>query len=354
MKREKDPSSLQFNRCFTSEQLFLYKTGNISDNNRKKIFHHLNVEKCARCRLIIQLLEPDQFPSEKTIKRAEKTHPSCLRTHLRKGVSIPKQIETGQIWTVNIPEYEGILPPVLITHPGKGKKTKDNIIRIMPLSFDIEFHLLGETVQIDRKNPLGYPILVEIFNERPMMAEHLNEYRGKISKKHMKEINNARIKFIEGNIGPEDEEFKGWKSQELRLCETLSYPANRLLLKDEIPGETIEFPIVEYLKAADTSELHISDLNAQTLLYKKGIIFGLVQDRDRIVLRWIIDFRKMKPPKTQLNDKLIEFIKKTHDIYEAEIGYIDNLPQEIEIKTEFEDKIYSYKILFKKNDSKDE
>jgi hypothetical protein len=49
-ERRKDAASFQLQFCFSGDDLLRYRTGSVPPELRSRIFYHLNVEKCQRCR----------------------------------------------------------------------------------------------------------------------------------------------------------------------------------------------------------------------------------------------------------------------------------------------------------------
>ncbi len=162
----------------------------------------------------------------------------------------PKNIQGQQLATVEL----GV--PVLIVDHGNRDKKLANIIRVMPLSFDIGFHKEGDTACFDASGPLGSPFLVEIFNECPMLAGNLGRYRNFMPETDMEKIEVLLKQYRYGedstdeqeqenaeeqkqekeeeqeqkNEEDSDAELKAWQKREITLCEYLTFPVNESIL----------------------------------------------------------------------------------------------------------------------------
>lgn len=336
-----DPASFQIRGCFSGDELLAYRKGGLPAAKRSRVFHHLNTEKCERCRDLFRLVGEDagieQSPgvAQKMIERLKKEGASP------RSYPFPFHIEKGQVWTTACrpgnTRDDPIGPveetfPVLIISKGNGRKTPDNIIRVIPVSFDTEYELAGETLAITEGSPLSYPVLLEVFNERPMPAGNLDEYRGSLSQNDLKLIMETRAQFLEGAIPEPDEDYLAWKEKELKLAEHLSFPVNEGLWGEERHDETIEIPVHEYRKAADVSEGELSDVSPHVLLKEGGIFLGIVQMRDTFLLRLVVEDDTRGPlPKIFFNEKVVSLEQKGPGVYETQFGYADQMPEKMRI-----------------------
>jgi|LGVF01.1.fsa_nt_gb hypothetical protein len=253
--RKKDPASSQHQFCYTGEELLQYRSEKLPPEKRSRIFDHLNVEKCERCRrLYFSVKKPD----EETITPG--FDPSIMKKIKKRKIAprtcpVPLKLEKGQIWTTSLePEniYGEIVGsvamgiPVMIIFPGSGKMSLENIIRVIPISCDIEFQLEGESLVIDKASPLQYPILLEIFNEKPMFAGNLEEYSGSISSEDLMKVIALRKQFLDGETSKPDPEYLAWKQKEIELTGYLTFPVNESIWEEdaEIVSEKHKFRLV--------------------------------------------------------------------------------------------------------------
>lgn len=246
MKKEKrrDIASAQNVSCFTGEEISLYKFGGASAELKKRIFYHLNVEKCKRCKkmycVVTNDIPPKPLSNISYALHARKVNVEFQKIRKKKlGLKIPENLEKGQIWTT-VPEVQDeqgkivmttpAAIPVIIFWPGEQKGMND-IIRVMPTSTDINFCIDKEGVVL-RDDVLKYPFLVEIFNERPMFVKNLYQFCGSVKPTSMKRIEAARQKFLKNESASIlDADYSKWKQKEIQLTEYLTLPVN-LALRD--------------------------------------------------------------------------------------------------------------------------
>lgn len=356
MKRKKDPASFQHTSCFTGDELLVYSTGGLPKAKRADIFRHLNVERCRRCRDLFLLLGQGEAGPEPTALREKIIEQlKTARTVVRKYPT-PLKIQRGQIWTTSarpknakgetLPSV-GVSPPVLVVSGGNGEKVADNVIRVMPISFDTEYELAGETLLLDRSNPLTYPVLLEIFNERPMLAGNLDEYRGSVSPDELERIIQARVQFLGGKGAKPDEEFLAWKEKEIELTKFLSFPVNEVLWEEEARDQIIEISPRAYRKAADVSEEELSDIDSHVLLKTGKFFLGIVQIRDRFLLRFVTEERTEGLPSGILVDAMPVLLEQRGPgIHEALLGYVGHMPETMEIEAEIDGDHHAFHIHF--------
>lgn len=355
--RKKDPASSQHQLCYTGEELLQYKSEKLPPEKRSRIFHHLNVEKCERCRRLYFLLkEPDEgtitpgfTPSiMEKIKKRKIAHRTC---------PVPLRLEKGQIWTTS-PEPKNtygkivgsaaIGVPVMIIFPGSGEKTLENIIRVVPISCDIEFRLSGESLVLDKTSPLQYPILLEIFNERPMFAGNLGEYRGSISSEDLRRVVALRKRFMDGETLKPDTEYLAWKQKEIELTDYLTFPVNEGIWEDapdsaeklweDLPVtmkyvaddvEPIMIRLEEYRKAADTTGIRLFEIRPHVLMETDDVSILIVQAKDKVLLR--LTSAVSKPEELRINGKFLTMPQTNTGLYEILLGYVNQMPESMEI-----------------------
>ena len=355
--RKKDPAASQYQFCYTGEELLQYQSEKLLPEKRSRIFHHLNVEKCERCRqLYISVKEPTEetiipgfAPSiMEKIKKRKIAHRTC---------PIPLRLEKGQIWTSS-PKPKNIYGeivgsaemgiPVMIIFPGSGEKSLENIIRVIPISCDIEFQLEGESLVIDKTSPLQYPILLEICNERPMFAGNLEEYRGSISREDLRKVVALHKQFPDGKTSKPDPEYLAWKQKEIELTDYLTFPVNESIweedpdsaekLWEELPAtmkyvadevKPVMIRLEEYKKAADTTGTQLSEILPHVLMETDDVSILIVQARDKVLLR--LTSVVSKPEKLQIDGKFLTIPQINPGLYEILLGYVNQMPESMEI-----------------------
>ena len=363
-KDKYNPASLQNRFCYTGEELRDYHDGKVSPEKRVAMIRHLNIEKCQRCRDMFFLLNS----ADKTTSppRPGSDFPDTLASDMQKYLKKPPsptpitarhQVEKGQIWTTSpYPrtiqgqafEPVGVTVPVLIVDPAIKDKKLTNVIRVMPLTFDTGYHCHGETFLLDSSGPTGFSCLVEIFNERPMLAGNLSRYKCSLAKDDMKKIETLLEKYrspdgddaackdgADSEISNRDR--KAWRKKEFALCDYLTDPVNQSL-QDEVH----RVAIAPYRKAADdggpvqvTSAVELMNNDFGRLL--------LLQKKDQMLLRF--SSHRFIPRKILVDDRLME-IKKTlsDEEFEVEIGRVELLRAPIKISLTVNDQSFDFTI----------
>ena len=254
--------------------------------------------------------------------------------------------------------------PVLIVDPGIKDKKHSNIIRVMPLTFDTKYHCDGETYFLDSSGPTGFSCLVEIFNERPMLAGNRTRYKCSLSQADMEKIEgllkryrapdeqrdehreNASISdgaddTLADGADPEifHREREAWREKEIALCDYLTDPVNESL-QDVVHHVAVK----NYKKAADddgfvrvtgTVELMNNDLGKLLV----------IQKRDQMLLRYFSD--QFEPGEMRMDDRPMAMKKGALDgEFEVEIGRVGQLPNRIDIALKINDACVEYPIVF--------
>ncbi len=239
--RKRDIASYQNIFCFTPEEIHQYKFDDIDPEKRSLISRHLNRENCLSCRNLYESL------MERDLTRQEELHISTNhisemmeklvknKTPSLKSTLSPLFLETGQIWTtlINPKDMAGnalksaeIAIPVVILDSGSKEKKLKNVIRVAPISLDTEFHNDGDDVILDASNPLGYSVLIEIWNEKQMLAGNLGEYRGDLAEEDLSRIKTVRDALSTSALKDVDVETSEWRRKELELTDYLNRPVS--------------------------------------------------------------------------------------------------------------------------------
>ena len=385
---QKDPASSQNLFCFTGEELRECKYESIDPDKRSRIFKHL--KECRPCRELYRAVS-------KTVEDSTLPFQSELWGELLKEKDIfPKQhpeplyLESGQIWTTRsqILNFSGIkigdVPmgiPVLVISPNTKEKKPQNEIRIFPISTDINYQHDGESLVLDKSNPLGYPILIEMFNERPMLAGNLAEYRGAVSRKDLNKIIKERKRISEKKPIIKNKVYLAWKKKEIELAEYLTFPVNESLWEEEAEFLDEEAAIRSELsrKASDLFDTDFPKIEPYIIneIYKTTILlqpsartsetnaagsipkahqlkvtdeydFAIVQDRDQVFLRFIS--QKLKPEKLAISGKDTEMTYIGFDTYQTLLGYVKDMPAEMEIMLTIQGESFPFHLQFTKQD----
>jgi len=217
--------------------------------------------------------------------------------------------------------------PVLIIAAGSGEKNLQNIIRVIPISRDIEYQLKGESLALDNTNPLNHSLLLEIFNERPMLAGNLGKYLGSVSASDLKSTQAVRNQFLTGKIAKPDKDYLDWKQKEIKLTEYLTFPVNAALWEAE---HEHEIELVLFRKAADTLGLELSKIKPHRLMKTDEFSLWIIQKRDEALLRFISD--KIKPGNIEINAREKTMSREKSGIYQNSLGCVRQLPEYMKIK----------------------
>ena len=366
-----NPASLQNRFCYTGEELMAYRDGKVSPEKRAAMIRHLNIDKCQRCRDLFFLMNSaDKMPSPSHLKSDSlDSLKSDMQKYLRNSsskesptpvpISVNHQVGKGQIWTTSphprTMQGDPFDPidmtvPVLIVDPGIKDKKFSNIIRVMPLTFDTEYHCDGETYLFDSSGPTGFPCLVEIFNERPMLAGNLSRYKCTLTHIDMEKIEMLLKKYRSPDGDEQDFENgadseilkrdrEAWQEREFALCDYLTDPVN-----ESLQDEVHHVAVTAYKKAADDGGPVRVSISAELMDNDMGRLLVL-QKRDQMLLRFFSD--RLVPQKIFVDDRPME-VKKTiiDGEFEVEVGRVELLPDTVELSLMVNDEWFDYSIAF--------
>lgn len=412
IKREreyrKNPASLQNLFCYTVEEIKEYINEICSSKKRAEIALHLNIDRCPRCRSLFTLVKSNNYEDrdnfaelsnqdKRTIQYSPLEQKIFERIKQRRKnnitaavpFNIKNRIEKGQIWTAS-PAPKQMLSeqlksfdigvPVLIADSGNGEKNLANSIKIMPLSFDTDFHKQGETFYFGLSscdsdsrnnsrlnphgypfldladnsgvNPLNYPFLVEIFNEISMPAGNLLNFKGLISKEDMdkidallkqhdnkKKIRNLNLlkdKYIDES---EQEELRAWQQTEIKLFKYLSEPVGESVFDKEI-----EISLSQYKMAADDNGLARVEEKA-SLINNDKYSFTVIQKQEKVILRF--DSPDIKPSNIFIDTRPAEIKASDYGEYDVEIGTVGYMSDKISVGLTVDDKSFEFNLKFK-------
>ncbi|MGV8080951.1 MAG: hypothetical protein AB2L22_12955 [Syntrophales bacterium] len=349
--------------CITTEDLWRYKTTRLDQRERVNIFEHL--QYCARCRSIFNSLKTDKSLSkflfdESAGDDAERRETIKPRTIF----SVPIRLAFGQIWTTiaRPMDSEGrealcadMSSPVLLLWPGSGKKDLKNIIRVIPISLDVDFAVKGEDVILTNKSPLKYKVVLTVWNESPMLAGNLGEYRGTLSDENLHEIRNVRNGLLSDKKKRRryDTDLKEWRRLEMLRTAYLSVPVFISLKQDadiqldrddtfKYERVPVTLDIYSYQVAADAKGIGIGELHRTKLPVKsKKYSASIIQRRNELLLR--IKLKKEKPISIYVKgEEVKELIHSKGLIHEFDIGNVESVREETEIRVIHSDEEHYY------------
>ncbi|MBF0243441.1 MAG: hypothetical protein HQK64_13330 [Desulfamplus sp.] len=306
-EHKKNIASIQNSFCYTVEEIEEYINGELLPQKRSEIGIHLNIEKCLRCRKLFMLaqLNHKDNQNELIVKYSPSSEQKILdRLKNRKNrkdnqiipFNIRDRVEKGQIWTTspNPKNIKGdeiltveVAIPVLIVDSGNGYKRLSNIIRVVPLSFDTDFHKEGYTFYFDTSkslNPIGYPFLVEIFNQSLMLAGNLLNFRAALPPQLIEKID-ILLKNFSKKDKIIDKEIKKWIEKEIKLCSYLTTPVDMAILEDSGLDNplNIKSNLSDYKMAADDSGLSKIGDRELNLIYQSGNFNACIQKALKIL-----------------------------------------------------------------------
>jgi hypothetical protein len=376
--------SLQLQTCFTAEELWQFRYGKAEPSLRLAVQAHLSQDRCKSCTEIFLTLPPEPIQADrpdslsaagqKLLKKwAGKTSAIKIEEH-------PANLTAGQMWStkacLSMSDFKQkwnapIGGPVMIVHPGEN--IENRVIRVMPISADMLFVRPPATLMISDATLPTNPMLVEIFNERPMLAEHLDRYLGQIGESDLVTICNARNAYIDmtDDGEPTDPDYDKWVKHEIRLAEHLSAPAMAMMALDIWDEEVIlppkpspEPPYMEestvpvippwmiselmiepfYMNAQGTEAAETLPPEPLILLDQPEFQLGLVQKQDKIVLRLVsTDASSFH---IQIDGAAVELLPVSGDVQELVIGYALNMPDQMEIIIFYQDKKWEFQPKF--------
>lgn len=365
-RRTKDLASSQLQSCFCGDDLLRYRSGGLSNELRSQIFYHLNVEKCQRCKdLFLTVQGPPQEaspekPNRRMIDRLKR------ETGIFRARPVPMRLEKGQIWTTSPEPRDGrgnvagtapMAVPVLLVSPGTGDRSLQNRIRVLPISNDVGFHLQGETLIIHEDSPLGYPFLVEIFNESPMLAGNLGEYRGSVSESRSREIQALRETYVDGApaLKP-DRPYLKWRQQEIETARYLSLPVNEAIWAepvesgigiseaDVLQGTDVDIDLVPYKKAADADGVDLSGITPHLLMDQDAFTLAIVQRENQVLLRFISN---SITPDICIDHEPATMERKGEGLLETVLGYSPSIPESMSITAIIEGETFVFSLTFR-------
>ena len=296
---EKHAASAQHMLCCSAEEIARYVTGKAPPEDREKIFRHLNVEKCPRCRFLYDRLNLER-EQDKESKPASADIVARLRKKqslaARRDLPAPLRVAAGQVWSTQcrVRDREGAVSmqvemslPVMVLDGGDGARRLTNDISVLPISDDAQFERKGESVAVS-SGPLAGDFLIEVFNPRRMLAGNLRECLGAVGPDVLEAVREAarlmRVEQLpEKDAAAGQEQYELWKENELRLTRYLSVPEAQGSASAKAVERTVR--LKPYDKAADSVPVDMDEVSVTLLRQTQEFAVSVVQYRDRLALR---------------------------------------------------------------------
>jgi len=398
LTRKLNSASPHYLDCFSVEDLVDYITGKIAPEQRKKVFNHLNLEKCGHCRklyLEAEIIAKNRNSEAETVAAADDffTDPERLewlmqRKRPRKTPPpLPKTLGKGQIWTTSqrIVDHTGKVVdtvkyayPVMIVDAGSNCGINpENVIRVVPISVDTEFVHPGHSLELDRKH-LHYAAIIEVFNEKPMLAVNLKEYRSNLTSAELADYSQTRMNFVEGKTETPDVEVELWEKKELQLTEYLSHPVNVVVKENGRKDNIVKFPMTssvansdvetvaghsdvcnltpvielyQYQLAAADDDIFVPE-SAPDILYSSPTLkIAVIQRRNSIFCQILVGDRRTveEPivPVFTVDGQPQDLTEKYPQVYEVKLGEVGQVPQKLELICSFGELKLTFTACFK-------
>jgi hypothetical protein len=201
--------------CPDELELFRYKNGTLAEEDKDLLNEHLLI--CDRCPISLHLLPSDAaaatLSDESQLEAQDRAISDSLRDAVKKYqaqvaaetditplslkdfLSTGQQLKAGQIWrtkldgiivptdlekTFSVTEMGSVPHLVVITNPSvddlyfEGRMHR--VIKVVPVTDDVERALEGDLVFDEKENPLGYPLMLEMWNQQHMLRDNLDSY----------------------------------------------------------------------------------------------------------------------------------------------------------------------------------
>lgn len=329
--RTLDPASAQLSDCFTAGQLKSYRYETVPASLRSRIFKHLNVDKCQRCTALYQSIEDNPEPHIPDVTLSDSVTDK-FRTMLKQSVgqhfpaAPPLSIEIGQVWNLSVGNRDHNSPaeavqesiPIMIVSSGDMEGHPIKYIRVLPLSFDTDFHKENETCLFCFNN--GLEVLCELFNEMTVHSTNLKTYLGKSDQKDIDHILGLRESYFSQQPIHNDTKWETWKLKEIEIAACFSIPET---VREEA------FVLSPIRKAADSNEFDMAGFNFYPLHESRNWSLTLVQERDRVSLQFVSD--KHQPDTVRFNRIRVTMEKVSEGDFIADLFKLPGIPERLEI-----------------------
>jgi hypothetical protein len=203
--------------CPEDELLIQYKTGKLTQDEIDKISEHLVL--CDYCSLALDLLptglnvlgeneslSPSSSDSDEFKLMIEGIQQRLASEHPLNPIALEKfreskrALEVAQIWQTRTEDIlfpshdsEEMIPinrpgsiagRVVITKPFVENRWFGNkaqkIIRVAPIHDSIDYAMDGDIIFQEKESLLGYPFMLELWNQQDMLFDNLHSYLGEI------------------------------------------------------------------------------------------------------------------------------------------------------------------------------
>ncbi len=349
--------------CISDEDIAEYKFGKPEPEKRKRIFNHLNLDKCPDCLLRFKDMrippvaptddQDDDAPlSPVAMKYVERLKQKFKRP---KPPEIPRaKVARGEIWRTSAHvrgaggQNIGSTPmayPVLVVDPGDGRKRLDNTIRVMPVSTEIfraNFPLAPEIGPSESHLPFSF--IVEVFNEKPMLAGNLVDRLGGLDEHELAFVLQARkaeAETEEKTEPPRDSGYVAWIERELAAAEYLARPVYDLIWGGEDDEPMVLSPLK---KAAAGPSGALEDMRPRFLLESENTTIVLLQKKGRVWLRFSSKSETLEAVK--IDDRRVDFEDMRLGDIQAELFRVEDMPESLKIKLETSEETYTYHVPF--------
>ena len=355
----RNPLSYQNILCFTAEEIQAYIKGEQPPVLRRKIFEHLNEECCNNCRRIYRdLMSCDNNIDVKKEMLIDENFAidklKALPLSVKLRPAEPEKLIAGQVWsTIPNPkdEYGHVLTkvdlarPVVIIMEGDGTRDLSNIIRVFPMTPDTDFHVRGEDMVLKENNPLGYSVMLEIWNENPMLAGNLDAYLGKLSEAELRRLDVMRSSFLLGKSKRISKEVKNWRAREIALTNYLNFPVNQSIWNE------IVIPLDQYryaLAADDSTSMDLDESHVITMCEEEIFSAYIILKREIAILR--IATEEATPPSVAIEGEIRPFDENPNKgIYDYHLGKRNDLLESMKLRIILGNETREFHIVFEKN-----
>lgn len=178
--------------CPSAAELLLYTAGQATPDDARSLDEHLR--RCAPCSTIRDNLgrHATNGEGDSTVRHALPLPAGLGDTAARQatrfretlGLGQPEALRFGQIWTTrpahDEPAAEEVQPRlvVLLADALSGARQVSEALPIAPLSLDLAYRSRDDLTVAEQESPLGYPFMVEVWNEAALLGEQLGRYVG--------------------------------------------------------------------------------------------------------------------------------------------------------------------------------
>jgi hypothetical protein len=287
--------------CFSDQDLKMFLDMELEPAKDKAVYDHLYIDCCQYCLSRYQSAAAMLMEDLSDIEIKNLPPPSALLEKLERMHLSRKQMTPGQIWMTSLNTF-GVTVPVLIVSLDESLPSTENIIRIMTISDDVKSHRSDHIVLLEPGKPLPYPVIVNVFDERPIAFRDLGRFRGLVPDETLRNILNLRARFQERQTEAMHPKFQVWKQREVELTAR---------------------------KAADTLGHELSEIKPHLLMQRDKFSIWIIQKRNKILLRFISD--AIKPGIVKINGKTKSKCLKEAGVYQVVLGYVSQVPIFIDI-----------------------